>query len=107
MLYYATPAPEVPALVQAYSKLSHSITVEFGQVIGATGYILRAETDDGFFSETAVQNSPGTVINLQPYTQYTLSVMSVNSGGRSQPSLPMTARTGKLSLKQLMMYHST
>ncbi|KAI7809502.1 fibronectin type III domain-containing protein 7 [Triplophysa rosa] len=88
-----TTAPEVPVIVQAYSKHSDSIIVEFGQVIGATGYILRAETDDGFFSETAVQNSPGTVINLQPYTQYTLSVMSVNSGGRSQPSLPMPARS--------------
>lgn len=96
---YAPPAPEVPFIVQAYSKNSDSITVEFGQVTGATGYILRAETDDGFFFETAVQSSPGTMINLQPYTQYTLSVMSVNSGGRSQPSLSMTARTGKLSLK--------
>ncbi|XP_055057194.2 fibronectin type III domain-containing protein 7 [Misgurnus anguillicaudatus] len=88
-----TTAPDVPFIQQAYSKHSDSITVEFGQVSGATGYILRAETEDGFFSEMAVGTSPGTVINLQPYTQYILSVMSVNSGGRSQPSLPINAKT--------------
>ncbi|XP_051557588.1 fibronectin type III domain-containing protein 7-like [Myxocyprinus asiaticus] len=86
-------APEVPSIHQAYSKHSDSITVEFGQVSGATGYILRAENEDGFFSESVVESSPGTVVNLQPYTQYTLSVMSVNSGGRSQPSFPVSAKT--------------
>ncbi|KAK9980103.1 hypothetical protein ABG768_013500 [Culter alburnus] len=86
-------APEVPFIQQAYSKKSDSITVEFGMVDGATGYIIRVENEDGFFSETPVVNSPDTVINLLPYTQYTLSVMSVNTGGRSQPSLPVSAKT--------------
>lgn len=79
----------------ASSKESNSITVEFTDVSGATSYILRAETNDGsFFSEIPVPSSPGTVTNLQPYTDYTLSVMSVNSAGRSQPSISVEAKTG-------------
>lgn len=88
-----SPAPEVPSIEQAYSKHSDSITVEFTEVSGAGSYILRAETDD-FLSETMVSGSPGTVVQLQPYTDYKLSVMSVNSGGRSQPSYPIQAGTG-------------
>ncbi|KAK2900553.1 hypothetical protein Q8A67_008668 [Cirrhinus molitorella] len=88
-----TTAPEVPLIYQAYSKHSDSITVEFGVVSGATSYIIRAENEDGFFSESLVSTSPGTVVGLLPYTQYTLSVMSVNTGGRSQPSLSVNART--------------
>lgn len=85
---------------QAYSKQSESITVVFGEVSGASSYILRAQTLDGeFFSETEVSDSPGTVINLQPYITYSLSVMSVNTGGRSQPSLPVVTRTGTVDSK--------
>lgn len=88
-------APEVPTVYQAYSKQSESIRVEFGEVSGASSYILRAQTLDGeFFSETEVSSSPSTVSNLQPYTTYSLSVLSVNAGGRSQPSLPVVTRTG-------------
>ncbi|XP_062407640.1 fibronectin type III domain-containing protein 7 [Sardina pilchardus] len=87
-------APEVPTIDKAYSKQSGSITVEFGEVSGATSYILRAQTlDGGFFSETEVNSSNRTVINLQPYTTYSLNVMSVNTGGRSQPSMPVVTRT--------------
>nr|XP_046264715.1 fibronectin type III domain-containing protein 7 [Scatophagus argus] len=89
-----TTAPEVPSIEQAYSKHSDSITVEFTEVSGATSYILRAESEAGdFFSETVVSSSPGTVVQLQPYTDYRLSVMSVNSGGRSQHSYPIKAAT--------------
>lgn len=89
------PAPEVPTIEQAYSKQSNSITVEFSEIYGATGYILRAESEtEDSFSETLVTSSPGTVLHLQPYTEYSLSVMSVNSGGRSQPSHPIQTRTG-------------
>ncbi|XP_049453676.1 fibronectin type III domain-containing protein 7 [Epinephelus fuscoguttatus] len=89
-----TTAPEVPSIEQAYSKNSDSITVEFTEVSGATSYILRAQSETGdFFSETVVSGSPGTVEQLQPYRDYRLSVMSVNSGGRSQPSYPIEART--------------
>lgn len=90
-----SPAPDVPSIEQAYSKDSMSITVEFTAVSGATSYILRAETESGdFFSETPVASSPGTVTQLKAYTEYSLSVMSVNIGGRSQPSYPVNARTG-------------
>ncbi|XP_027140797.1 fibronectin type III domain-containing protein 7 [Larimichthys crocea] len=89
-----SPAPDVPSIEQAYSKDSMSITVEFTAVSGATSYILRAETESGdFFSETPVASSPGTVTQLKAYTEYSLSVMSVNIGGRSQPSYPVNART--------------
>ncbi|XP_069014118.1 fibronectin type III domain-containing protein 7-like [Embiotoca jacksoni] len=89
-----TTAPDVPSIEQVYSKDSDSITVEFKEVSGATSYILRAESKTGdFFSETSVPRSPGTTVQLQPYTDYVLSVMSVNSGGRSQPSYPTEART--------------
>ena len=88
-------APEVPSIEQAYSKNSDSITVEFTEVSGATSYILRAQSESGdYFSEMVVVSSPGTVVKLKPYTDYRLSVMSVNSGGRSQPSYPIEARTG-------------
>ncbi|XP_043989836.1 fibronectin type III domain-containing protein 7 isoform X1 [Gambusia affinis] len=89
-----TTAPDVPSIDQAYSKNSDSITVEFAGVSGATSYILRAESTTGdFFFETPAAQSPGTVVGLQPYNDYILSVMSVNSGGRSQPSYPINART--------------
>ncbi|XP_015242227.1 PREDICTED: fibronectin type III domain-containing protein 7-like [Cyprinodon variegatus] len=89
-----TTAPDVPSIHQAYSKNSDSITVEFEEVSGSTSYILRAESKFGdFFFETSVPGSPGTVVGLQPYTDYILSVMSVNSGGRSQPSYPIEAKT--------------
>ncbi|KAK3534498.1 hypothetical protein QTP86_016577 [Hemibagrus guttatus] len=88
-----TTAPEVPSIVQAYSNHSNSITVEFGEVSGATAYILRAENNDGFFSESVVYGSPSTIFNLSAYTDYTLTVMSRNSGGHSQPSYSVKART--------------
>lgn len=87
----------MPHIQQAYSKHSGSVTVEFSEVAGAASYILRAESlDSGFFSEMVVSGSPGTVVQLQPYTSYRLSVMSVNSGGQSQPSKSIQARTGKI-----------
>ncbi|XP_019712186.1 fibronectin type III domain-containing protein 7 isoform X1 [Hippocampus comes] len=87
-------APDVPCIVQAYSKHSDSITVVFTEVAGATGYTLRAmfQSSD-FFSETTVNSSPATVVGLQPYTNYKLSIMSINSGGRSQASHAINALT--------------
>uniref|UniRef100_A0A3B1IZI5 Fibronectin type III domain-containing protein 7-like n=1 Tax=Astyanax mexicanus TaxID=7994 RepID=A0A3B1IZI5_ASTMX len=101
-------APDVPTIKTASSKESKSVTVEFVEVLGASSYILRAETSDGsFFSETYVSGSPGTVVGLQPYTDYTLSVMSVSSAGRSQPSESVQAKTGMfLFLKYLTFYRT-
>ncbi|CAB1323953.1 unnamed protein product, partial [Coregonus sp. 'balchen'] len=70
-----TTASEVPTINMATSKQSESMTVEFTQVTGATSYIL----------QTKVSPSPGTVLNLQAYTDYTLSVMSVNHGAPCCP----------------------
>lgn len=98
----------MPLIQQAYSKHSDSVTVEFTEVAGATSYILRAESlDGGFFSEMVVSGSPGTVVQLQPYTSYRLSVMSVNSGGQSQPSHSVQATTGNVSYPKCMWQASS
>lgn len=97
MLAICSSAPDVPRIEQAYSKNSDSITVEFTEVSEADSYILRAESKTGdFFYETNVTSSPGTMVHLQPYTDYIMSVLSLNSSlpGRSQPSYPVEARTG-------------
>ncbi|NXY64623.1 FNDC7 protein, partial [Callaeas wilsoni] len=78
-------APDIPVIDQAYSKLSNSITVEWRPVPGATNYMLTAQDGDSFV-ETIVKNSPGTVTGLQAATLYRITVRSINSGGKSQPS---------------------
>ncbi|OCT82971.1 hypothetical protein XELAEV_18025506mg [Xenopus laevis] len=85
-------APEVPSIDQAYSKLSGSITVEWIDVPGATSYQVTAQDGESFF-QTFVSSSPGTVSGLQAATTYTILVRSINSAGKSQPSLPMIAKT--------------
>ncbi|XP_062353219.1 fibronectin type III domain-containing protein 7 isoform X3 [Cinclus cinclus] len=85
MISPANTAPDIPVIDQAYSKLSNSITVEWRAVPGATNYMLTAQDGDSFI-ETMVKNSPGTVTGLKPATLYRITVRSVNSGGKSQPS---------------------
>ncbi|NXO79384.1 FNDC7 protein, partial [Sitta europaea] len=78
-------APDIPVIDQAYSKLSNSITVEWRAVPEAINYMLTAEDGDSFV-ETVVKHSPGTVTGLKPATLYRITVRSINSGGKSQPS---------------------
>ncbi|XP_053840649.1 fibronectin type III domain-containing protein 7 isoform X4 [Vidua macroura] len=85
MIFSANTAPDTPVIDQAYSKLSNSITVEWRAVPGATNYMLTAQDGDSFV-ETIVKNSPGTVTGLKPATLYRITVRSINSGGKSQPS---------------------
>ncbi|XP_075040275.1 fibronectin type III domain-containing protein 7 [Mixophyes fleayi] len=85
-------APEVPIIDQAYSKLSNSITVEWADVPGATGYQVIAQAGQVFF-ESFVTSSPGTVTGLQDATSYKMTVRSFNSAGKSQPSPPKWAKT--------------
>ncbi|XP_005423756.1 fibronectin type III domain-containing protein 7 [Geospiza fortis] len=85
MIFSANTAPDIPVIDQAYSKLSNSITVEWRAVPGATNYMLTAQDGDSFV-ETIVKNSPGTVTGLKPGTLYQITVRSINSGGKSQPS---------------------
>lgn len=68
--------------------------VNFSLKSGASLYIIRVQNSNGFFREDRVSSSPAEIHSLMPYTEYTLSIMAVNSGGRSQPSLPVTAKTG-------------
>ncbi|RMC08414.1 hypothetical protein DUI87_14658 [Hirundo rustica rustica] len=84
-IFSANTAPDIPVIDQAYSKLSNSITVEWRAVPGATNYMLTAQDGDSFI-ETIVKNSPGTVMGLKPATLYRVTVTSINSGGKSQPS---------------------
>ncbi|XP_056384068.1 fibronectin type III domain-containing protein 7 [Hyla sarda] len=85
-------APEVPVIEQAYSKLSNSITVEWAEVSGATGYQVIAQDGQSFF-DSFVTSSPGTVTGLQAATSYKITVRSINSAGKSQPSPPKWATT--------------
>lgn len=88
-------APEVMDPIQTVKpKDSKTLMVTFSPKTGATHYIIRVQNDNGFFREDTVSSSPAEIKSLTPYTEYTLSIMAVNSGGRSQPSLPMTAKTG-------------
>ncbi|XP_077308837.1 fibronectin type III domain-containing protein 7-like [Lithobates pipiens] len=85
-------APEVPVIDQAYSKLSNSITVEWAEVAGATSYQVIAQAGTHFF-DSIVTSSPGTVTGLQAATTYKITVRSINSAGKSQPSPPKWAQT--------------
>ncbi|XP_064003177.1 fibronectin type III domain-containing protein 7 [Pogoniulus pusillus] len=78
-------APDIPVIDQAYSKLSNSITVEWRAVPGATSYLLAAQEGDSLI-EAMVTNSPGTLTGLKPATLYRITIRSINSGGKSQPS---------------------
>ncbi|OPJ77230.1 fibronectin type III domain-containing protein 7 isoform C [Patagioenas fasciata monilis] len=85
-------APDIPVIDQAYSKISNSITVEWRPVCGATGYLLTAQDRDSCI-ETVVTKSPGTVMGLKPATLYRITIRSINSGGKSQPSPFRKAKT--------------
>lgn len=74
-------------------KDSQTLMVEFSLKTGVTHYIMRVQNDEGLFREETVYSSPAEVESLSPYTEHTLSVMAANSGGRSQPSPAVTART--------------
>lgn len=75
-------------------KDSRTLIVEFNLKAGATSYTVRVENANGFFREDTVSSSPAEIKSLTPYTEYMLSVMAVNSGGSSQPSSPVMAKTG-------------
>ncbi|XP_067892590.1 fibronectin type III domain-containing protein 7-like isoform X3 [Heterodontus francisci] len=84
--------PDVPLNINAYSKTSNSITVNWSTVPKATGYVLKAKADNSII-ETIVNDSSGTLTGLQPHTLYTISVQASNAGGNSQSSVPVEART--------------
>uniref|UniRef100_A0A3B3TEJ7 Fibronectin type III domain containing 7 n=1 Tax=Paramormyrops kingsleyae TaxID=1676925 RepID=A0A3B3TEJ7_9TELE len=87
-------APDVPVINEAYSEQGDSITVDFSPMFGASAYIVRLESEAlDYFSEIQVSDTPATLSSLQPFTEYAVSVMSVNAGGRSQPSLVKIVKT--------------
>lgn len=88
-------APEVMDPIHTVKPTdSQTLMVSFSLKTGATHYIIRVQNANGFFREDTVSSFPVEIKSLTPYTEYTLSIMAVNSGGRSQPSLPVTAKTG-------------
>ncbi|XP_074491159.1 fibronectin type III domain-containing protein 7-like [Sebastes fasciatus] len=74
-------------------KDSTTLMADFSLTTGATKYIIRIQTSNGFFREDTVSSSPAEIQSLTPYTEYTLSIIAANSGGRSQPSSSLTAKT--------------
>ena len=88
-------APSRMDVIQAVKpKDSTTLMVEFEAQTGATNYVIRTQDANGFFREDTVSSSPAKVESLAPYTEYSLSIMAVNSGGKSQRSRYLTAKTG-------------
>ncbi|XP_059923119.1 receptor-type tyrosine-protein phosphatase F-like [Gadus macrocephalus] len=84
-------APQTPDIDNVKAQDSSTLIVAFTPVGGATGYQLRVENAQGYFSEEAVASSPAQIGSLQPYTTYSVSIMAINSAGRSQPSSSVEA----------------
>ncbi|XP_044056308.1 fibronectin type III domain-containing protein 7-like [Siniperca chuatsi] len=92
--FETSTAPETMDPIQTVKpKDSRTLIAGFSLRTGATHYIIRVQNANGFFREDSVSSSPAEIKSLTPYTEYTLSIMAANSGGRSQPSLPVTAKT--------------
>ncbi|XP_061883602.1 fibronectin type III domain-containing protein 7-like isoform X1 [Entelurus aequoreus] len=90
----SSTAPPLMDPIQKVKPMdSETLIVEFNSVTGATHYIVRVQNADGFYREDTVYSSPAEIASLAAYTEYTLSIMAGNSGGRSQPSLPATGKT--------------
>lgn len=95
--YGSILAPAVMDPIQSVKpKNSRTLMVDFNLKSGASQYIIRVQNGNGFFREDRISSSPAEIQSLVPYTEYSLSIMAVNSGGRSQPSAPVTAKTGML-----------
>ncbi|XP_068176518.1 fibronectin type III domain-containing protein 7-like [Antennarius striatus] len=90
----STTAPQVMGSIHTVkSKDSRNLIVEFDPSVGATHYIIRVRNAYGFYREDTVWSSPAEITDLEPYTDYTLSVIAVNGELRSQPSPPVNAKT--------------
>lgn len=90
-------APEMMDAIQTVKpKDSQTLMVGFNLKTGATRYIIRVQNANGFYREDTVYSSPAEIKSLTPYTEYTLSIISGNSGGHSQPSLTVTEKTGTI-----------
>lgn len=93
--YASILAPVVMDPIQSVKpKNSRTLMVDFNLNSGASHYIIRIQNSNGFFREDRVSSSPAEIQSLMPYTEYALSIMAVNIGGRSQPSAAVTAKTG-------------
>ncbi|XP_034036700.1 fibronectin type III domain-containing protein 7-like [Thalassophryne amazonica] len=88
-------APEMMDPIQTVKpKDSKTMIVVFAERTGATEYVVRVENADGYFKETTVPSSPAEVSYLEPYTEYSFSIMAKNrGGGRTQPSLKVQGKT--------------
>ncbi|XP_059197816.1 fibronectin type III domain-containing protein 7-like [Centropristis striata] len=90
----SSSAPEMMDPIQTVKpKDSKTLMAEFNLRTGATHYLIRIQNANGFYREDTVSSSPAEIKSLTPYTEYSLSIMAVNNGGQSQPSLPVTAKT--------------
>lgn len=107
-MFVAVLAPYVMEPIKAVKpKDSRTLMAEFNLQTGATYYIIRIENTNGFFREDSVTSSPAEIKNLCAYTEYSLSIMAANSVGRSQPSTPVTAKTGTVVCQVTFTFSST
>ncbi|XP_056132898.1 fibronectin type III domain-containing protein 7-like [Lampris incognitus] len=92
-LQWRTAPEAMDPIETAKPKDSTTLIVEFGETTGATEYIVRVQNTAGYFRESTVLSSPARVQSLEQYTDYSLSIIAVNNGGRSQPSPSTAAKT--------------
>lgn len=94
-MFVPLSAPDMMEPILTVKSLdSTTLTVDFNLRNGVSHYIIRVENSNGFFREVAASSSPAEIESLVPYTEYSLSIMAVNTAGRSQPSIPVTGKTG-------------
>ena len=86
-----TTAPKAPMTISATST-DTTITIEWGQVTGATGYVVRCNGSDRIISSSAQRSC--TVEGLKPNTSYTYQICSIGvEGFRSSFSVSKTIKT--------------
>ena len=76
--YTVTTAPKAPTNVVA-SSTDTTVTIEWGQMTGATGYIVRFNNSDRIFSSTDSRSY--TVEGLTPKTSYSYQVCTLGVDG--------------------------
>ncbi|XP_070688890.1 fibronectin type III domain-containing protein 7-like [Pempheris klunzingeri] len=92
--FESSTAPEMVGPIHTVKpKDSRTLIVGFTLSAGSTHYIIRIQNANGFYREDTVSTSPAEIKSLTPYTDYTLSILAGNDGGRSQPSPPVAAKT--------------
>ena len=93
----ACTAPDAPAALTASARTPYSITLQWSNVDGETGYRILKKVGGSFveIGTTAMNVVTYTASGLQPRTSYQFQVIAVNSSAASPNSFPasLTAST--------------